>query len=160
MASVEPDLRLVPSLLDRLEDQDSGSTPNPDHPRSTIRRLKEAIRRDLESLLNARNPFWDLAPEFEEARDSVLTYGLPDFSAYNVASQGDCDSLSAAIERAIVVFEPRLTDVKAAVASSSRLDRAVRIRVDARLGIDPIEALHFDIVVPLTTCACEIREAL
>ena len=74
----------------------------------SVRELKRAVQRDLEILLNSRNPFSDLSTAFQEAGHSVLTYGLPDFSSLNVASPADQNRLRQMIENTIRVFEPRL----------------------------------------------------
>ena len=126
----------------------------------TISLFKESVRRDLESLLNARNSYFDLPAQFKEAGSSALVYGLPDFSSLNVASAVDCESLCAAIQRAIGLFEPRLSDVSAAIVPGAGSERSLRVRIDGRLRLDPvIERVTFDVVMPLGGGKYEIRDS-
>lgn len=165
MSSVGPDVIVVPSLLDRLEDQDS-ATRNPDL-RERIARYRKSVLRDLEELLNTRNTFADLPSAYVEARHSVLTYGLPEFTSFNIAADNGM-ALGLAMQRVITFFEPRLVDVKIDVEASEtdpndrdkrKMRSIVRIHVDARLRLDPyLEPIRFDINVPISTYSCDIRD--
>lgn len=160
MRDADYEIRLVPSILDRLVDEDPESSRDVMPTRAeTVRQYRRAVQRDLEHLLNARNPFADLAPEFVEVRRSVVAYGLPDFSAINLASPSDQDRVRALIKSAIEAFEPRLTAIVAEVVPPSPTDRSLRLRIEARLLMDPSpERVAFDIVMPLNTCKCEVKE--
>lgn len=77
--------------------------------------------------------------------DSLLAYGLPDFSNVSVKNSGDQHNLTLAVEAALRRFEPRLEDVVVSVASASVLERAFRFRIEARLRVDPVpEPISFD----------------
>src|SRR5262249_21751926 len=108
----EHEIRIVPSLFDRLLDDDPENSRDVTPTRAeTGRAYRRAVQRDLEGLMNARNPFADLAPEFVEVRRSVLAFGLPDFSAINLTSPNDRERLRLIIKNAIEALEPRLTGV-------------------------------------------------
>jgi type VI secretion system protein ImpF len=66
--------------------------------------------RELQSLLNTRLPV--SAGSGDEGSQSVVNYGLPDFSTLNAASPGDRTVLARLIERKITAFEPRLRQVR------------------------------------------------
>ena len=87
--------RLTPSLFDRLTVADPDGQPAPgwgyDH-----RQMLDAVRRDLEELLNTRQP--DPPPEFPEVARSVVAYGLPDLSSVGGASIPQRDALCRVIE--------------------------------------------------------------
>ena len=150
MANSDYVVRIVPSLLDRLLD------PDPTNPRpagahaETLRELRAAVLRDLENLLNSRNPYGDLPSSFVEAGQSVLTYGLPDLSA--LSSRSDERRLRQAIDNAIRTFEPRLVNVTTSILPVGPSDRSLRVRVDARLQIDSgAEPVTFDILTGIPT---------
>jgi type VI secretion system protein ImpF len=158
--SSDYDVRVTPSLLDRLLDQDPKSSRDAVQSRGeTVRELKRAVQRDLEILLNSRNPYADLPGAFVEASQSVLTYGLPDFSALNVMNPADQNRLRQMIETTIRTFEPRLVGVTASLQPAPDNERSLFLRLDARLVMDPApEAVSFDIVMPMTTLKYEVKE--
>jgi type VI secretion system protein ImpF len=118
------------------------------------------VQRDLEWLLNTRNPLADLPAEFVEAGQSVLTYGIPDFGAMSPSSPSDRERIRQYIERTIRQFEPRLRSVNLGVLPGPPGDRALRLHLDARLVVDPApEPVGFDIVLPLPGEAYEVRDA-
>ena len=138
MPKSDYDVRVTPSVLDRLLDSDHKSLRDPVVSRAeSVRELRLAVQRDLESLLNSRNPYSDLPAAFAEAGQSVITYGLPDFSALNVANTNDQHRLRQLIERTIRTFEPRLIGVNTTLMPASPTDRSMRLRIDARLVMDP-----------------------
>ena len=147
MARTDYDVRVTPSLLDRLLDADHRNSRDPMLTRAeTVREMKQAVLRDLENLLNSRNAHHDLASAFVEAGQSVLTYGMPDFSTM-LTRTGDDRRLRQAIDTAIRTFEPRLAGVSTSILPISPTDRSLRVRIDARLLLDPTpEPVSFDIV--------------
>jgi type VI secretion system protein ImpF len=144
----DSDVRVIPSLLDRLIDSDYKTPRDVSVSRAeSLRELKAAVQRDLEHLLNARNPNWDLDSAYTEAGQSVIAYGMPDFSS--LVMPNDERRLRLMVEAAIRTFEPRLTGVTTALLEPSA-DRRVQLRIDGRLLIDPSpEAVSFDMVMPL-----------
>jgi type VI secretion system lysozyme-like protein len=72
--------------------------------------LSESVVRELRCLLNTRLPF--PAGSSDESSQTVMNYGLPDFSHLNAASPGDREILARLIERKITAFEPRLRQVR------------------------------------------------
>jgi type VI secretion system protein ImpF len=155
------DVRVTPSLLDRLLDGDPRSSRDAILSRQdSVRELKRAVQRDLENLLNSRNSYPDLPPAFVEAGQSALTYGLPDFSGLNPSNPADQNRLRHHIESVVRAFEPRLSGISATFVPSATTERSMRLRLDARLLIDPTpEPVSFDVVVPVQSMACEVREA-
>jgi len=112
MARHDNEVRITPSVLDRLIDTEPGLTREPVASRSkTLSQLKQSVRRDLEWLLNTRQEITYIAPEMKELTSSVATYGLKDFSAASAKSTGDQNRLRQAIECAVKTFEPRLEQV-------------------------------------------------
>jgi type VI secretion system protein ImpF len=157
---VDHEIRVVPSVLDRLIDLEPKSSRDVLPTRAeSVRALRRAVKDDLDSLLNSRNSFYDLPADFAEARQSVLTYGLPDLSALNIFSPRDRDRLRHALETTIQTFEPRLTGIVATVTPPTTADRSLRLHVDARLVMDPDpQPVSFDIVMPPYTRSYEVKE--
>jgi type VI secretion system protein ImpF len=149
---------LMPSLLDRLIDPDAAGTAwqygyGADQ-------IVTAVRRDLEELLNTRQPERDVPQEFVEVHRSVVTFGLPDISTLAAETAQQREEIGRLIEARISLFEPRLRDVRATLLDpATRLDRAVRFRVDARLNVDPAPEIAFDTILELTTGHYSVKPA-
>jgi len=150
----------VPSVLNRLivpKARDDRHVSSVDD--GSVDELWAAVQDDLDNLLNARNSFADLKEDFVEAGRSVLTYGLPDFSALNLADKRDKDRVRLAVETAIQKFEPRLTGVVVTIAATADTDHSLNLHVDARLVIAPSSTpVGFDIRLPLYGTKYEVKE--
>jgi type VI secretion system protein ImpF len=152
MSRAAGEVRLAASVLDRLLDDDPRTSREPLAARPHgLRHVKQSVKRDLEWLLNTRRSFDD-APGLDEARTSVLAYGLPDFTAVNVTSPADQTRMRREIEATVAVFEPRLQDVSVTLepAAAAASERVIRFRIDARLRVEPApEPVSFDMVLQL-----------
>jgi type VI secretion system protein ImpF len=149
------------SVLDRLLDDDPDHTRDPPVTREeALRRVLQAVRRDLEWLLGTRLTWVDEALlGAEHASRSVATFGLQDFSHENVGNTDAQQRLKRAVEKAVAIFEPRLTQVVVTPEGSDVKQRAVRFRIDAVLQVEPIrEPVTFDTVMELNG-QTEVREA-
>lgn len=151
MARREPaNLTIRPSVLDRLLDDEPDVTREPPVPQhEAVRRVVQSVRRDLEWLLNTRLTWVDerIAAAEHVAR-SIATYGLPDYSSENLNDADARARLKRAIEKAIAVFEPRLTRVAVTAEPLRQHERTLRFRIDAVLHVDPIrEPVTFDTVL-------------
>ena len=111
---------MEPSLLDRLTDADP----------------KTSLERDLAALLNTRHQEREIDPRFEYAADSILTFGLADFTSYNLNSGIDQERVRQSIERAIRQFEPRLTGVAVAIDQPEPLHPVLSVHIEAELKVD------------------------
>jgi len=133
---------LRPSVLDRLI-QAPGSSSSFEAINAAD--LRRAVARDLERLLNTRIWWpWENLARLEEARESILTYGIPELSAYSWTSPKDARTMGGLIEEVVRRFEPRLIprSVKAEVRTSEALDDfSLRIRIEAILPGERITAI-------------------
>ena len=133
------------SILDRLLDDEPGKSQESVQYRAVdFRQIMVSVRRDLENLLNTRRLILTPPASFKEVGNSLLVYGLPDFSSRNPTQLSVMDQLRLEITKTIVRFEPRLKNVNVTVESSgSRRD--LRFRISAVLVVDPIsEPVVFD----------------
>lgn len=158
--NVKTEQPLLPSLLDRLIDDD------PDLPEEPLWKgayrledLREDVRRDLQFLLNARHGRFDLLKYGGQLAKSTLTFGLPDFTGSIGGEKESRERVRGIVERAIRDFEPRLTNVQViAVDEAASVDRNIQLTIQAVLFVDPIvEMVAFDTIVESTTGICDVR---
>src|SRR5436305_521075 len=107
----------LPLLDSFVHDEDTPRTRN-----ESLTRLKAAVRRDLEWLLNTRRTAPDLPEGMDELERSVYWYGLPDFSSVAVTSGPGRSDLLNEIQAAVNRFEPRLLQVKVIAVDEPRID--------------------------------------
>jgi len=139
-------------VLDRLIDDAPDTTREPPLPNhQALRVVIEAVRRDLQDLLNSRQAWVDEALlEAEQASRSILAFGLPEFTMASVSGPGKdmMERLRGSIEDAIARFEPRLVRVVVSSEPMGAHERRVRFRIDAYLRVDPVqEPVTFDTVL-------------
>lgn len=151
MPRTDNEIRITPSVLDRLLDNQPEVSREPPASRSTsLRILKQAVKRDLEWLLNTRASVEGIPEELPEVGRSLARYGLPDIASMNMKVAADEGSLREAVEIAVSTFEPRLEGVVVTLERLSETDRAVRFRIDARLKVEPApEPVTFDTMLQL-----------
>src|SRR5262249_19092256 len=111
---------------------------------------------DLEWLLNTRRIADELPESWEELRNSLYTYGLPEFGQLSLSLAAE--RLPEHIESAIRTFEPRLTNVKVTMRAGEGVERIAHFIIDAVLLIDSIpERVTFDTVLELTRGEYRVR---
>jgi len=104
--------------------------------------------RDLAALLNTRRAAKDFDPSYQEATDSVLSFGVADFTSFNLKNEVDQEIVRGSIERAIRQFEPRLTHVSVSMEEPDPLLPVLRFQISALLRIhDPGESVLFDVAL-------------
>jgi type VI secretion system protein ImpF len=146
MRAAEEQLGVRLSMLERLTDMEPESRSEaPLTPWETMREYKAALCRDLAALLNTRRAEEDFDPQYQEATSSLLTFGVADFTSYNLKNGVDQESVRRSIERAIRQFEPRLARVSVEVEPADTLKPALRFQIAALLRTAPGgEAVLFD----------------
>jgi type VI secretion system protein ImpF len=160
MAKANPEISVQQPLLDRLIDLDPSSGDEAVQTRAAaVRALKEALRRDLEWLLNTRRTPLESPRGYHELARSVFYYGLPDLTSISLHSMEDERQLLGMIEKAIANFEPRLSQVKVTPRESlDRDERMLHFQIDALLMVDPApESISFDTVLNVDRGACEVK---
>jgi type VI secretion system protein ImpF len=160
MARIDNEIRITPSVLDRLLDFEPDVSREAPRSRSkSLRELKLSVRRDLEWLLNTRTVHVEIDEGLQELKKSVLTYGLPDITGISAKNQLEQKRLSLAIENAIRTFEPRFLDVRVTLEPVNNVDRSLKFRIEARLNVEPTpEPIAFDTVLQLGSGDFEVRE--
>jgi type VI secretion system protein ImpF len=152
MARIRGEGPVTVSILDRLLDDDPKRSEEAMPTRAqSLRNLKIGLRRDLEWLLNTRQPVE--IPTSLELQKSVYLYGLPDISSLGLANLSDRERLTHAIELAVARFEPRLANVRVSLTSTSG-EKAPQLRfaIEGMLRIDPRpEHVTFDTLLELSS---------
>lgn len=159
-SSLEPAVSL--SVLDRLIDEDPRTSSEPQLSRSqSVQQLKDAVRRDLEWLLNTRRVAEPPDEALREVNHSVYAFGLPDFTAFSFASAKEQAKLLRCIQTAIKKYEPRLTNLRIIeLGASDPKTRTLHIRVEGLLAMDPApEHVSFDTVLELASGQYEVEHA-
>jgi type VI secretion system protein ImpF len=149
------------SIVDRLAG--TGGPISGGDLRIGVEDLKQAVRRDIEWLLNTRRPVALRLENFPEAADSILNYGLPDFTQYSASSGDDCNRVCGLIEEALRRFEPRL-ESRSVRVEYIRTDEVTGLQAQFRirgiLHVDPVrEPVSFDTHVEMDSGAIEITAA-
>lgn len=151
MPRVESDQELTPSILDRLIDRSPReSSEAPARASQLLTQVKDAVKRDLEWLLNSRQLLADWPSDMKELTKSLLTYGMPDFSSAMLSNVNDQDRLRRVVQDAIGRFDPRLAAVQVTLVEGREFDRTLRFRIDAMLRVEPSPLpVTFDSVLEL-----------
>lgn len=151
MSRFDNEIRITPSVLDRLlDDRPEETREAPANRQTSLRLLKLAVKRDLEWLLNTRSNPEGVPDGLTEVGRSLAVYGLPDFTTATVKNAEDQNRLREAVERVVRIFEPRLEGVEVSLDTTSEAERSVRFRIDARLKVDPApEPVTFDTTLQL-----------
>lgn len=144
-------------LFDLLREEDSGG----ERPRDPVDALRDAVRRDLEMLLNARRRRRLPPPGLHRLARSPVGYGIPDVTAGAYALESRRHELARDVEATIRRFEPRLADLSVSIRDpGSEVDRTLRLRIEAVLIADPVrEAISFETVVEPASHDVRVREA-
>ena len=124
------------SILDRLTEKESPVD------------AWQGLCRDLTALLNTRRAVRDFDGGFQEATNSILSFGVADFTSCNLKNEIDQEHVRGSIERAIRQFEPRLTHVIVLMGEPDELHPVLRFQISALLRIqDPGESVLFDVTL-------------
>jgi type VI secretion system lysozyme-like protein len=96
-------------LFDRLEAGESSTSSEP-YRVDEWSALRQSVAYEIQNLLNTRLPpgQWEAISEPQ----TVIDYGIPDFSSLSAASDTDRRTMCEVIARKITAFEPRLSQVR------------------------------------------------
>ena len=146
-------------LLDEIFADELHKMRKPAPSSANIRELKKSISRDIEALLNTRRELLDGAPaEYKEVNNSLLMFGLPDFTSYSLLNPEHRKLIRRSVEEALTKFEPRLKSVRVTLEPPRKFDAALHFRIDALLRLDPApEPVSFDAALQLGTSSYSVR---
>jgi type VI secretion system protein ImpF len=156
----EPEQNVTQSVLERLIDRAPELAADPPVTRAqSVRQLKNALRRDLEWLLNTRRSPEPAGPEYVETQNSLFNFGLPDVTSLGWDSENDRGKLARMIHETVARFEPRITRLNVIPLESSAATRHVlRFQIEGWLEMDPApERITFDTVLQLSSGQCQVK---
>jgi type VI secretion system protein ImpF len=140
MSRIRPDDLLLPSVLDRLlDDEPDNRKELPKDRAQRLKDLKLSVARDIEDLLNTRVLFDKIPETFHRVQASIVNYGVPDFNALVTDSSDTVLWMESRIQQVIENFEKRIHDVvvKSEGAARFRDVRVVKFRIEGTLQADP-----------------------
>src|SRR5271155_210755 len=118
-----PDVGFLPSVLDRLlDDRPNSATARPRNRSQQLTELRNAVRRDLEALLNTHQRCRSPPREMTELARSLLEYGVPDFLTMNAAAGSAREQFRGLVEEAIRRFEPRFKMIEVTLLEENPAD--------------------------------------
>ena len=162
MAKVREDQPLVPSVLDRLlDDEPSNRRESPKSRHQVLRELKLSVQRDLQNLLNTRWRCESWPVDLDELDVSLVSYGIPDFTGVQMSASSERERLRLIVEQSIRKFEPRFKSVRITlVDNKDDVDRTLRFRIDAMLYAEPApEPVIFDSQLEPATGAFAVKSS-
>jgi type VI secretion system protein ImpF len=160
MAHSAPDSAVTLSVFDRLIDEDPRNSKEVPLTRTrSVRILRDAVRRDLEFLLNTRRIAVPPDEALKELNKSVYVFGLPDFTGFSLATPNDRTRLIRMLQSAVKLFEPRIAKTRIVpLESEGAGSRTLRFRIEGLLLMDPEpEHVSFDTVLQLTSGQYEVK---
>ena len=150
------------SILDRLLDDNPGvQSEVAATPEQTQRDLHQAVRRDLEALLNTRQRNAGYPLSLRELDKSLVNYGIPDFTGANLSSPDSRAQFVRVIEAVIRRYEPRFKSIRVSLLDNVEpLDRTLRFRIDAVVYAEPApETVVFDSALEPVTGNVEVKDS-
>lgn len=149
------------SVLDRLIDEDLRIPEKLLSRSESLRKLRDGVRRDLEWLLNTRQPIL-AAPADSQLARSLYMYGMPDVTSMSPKSIYDRQSLLKAMQETIARFEPRIANPRVALAPEQDEKLPVlRFVIEGLLRVDPSpEQISFGAVIELASGECKVHSEL
>ena len=133
MAHIDKQKKLLPSVLDRLLDNEPYNKTEVSQDRYTLLKgLRSSVRRDLENLLNTRYRIVEPPEEFSQLERSLLNYGLPDLATVNTIDVQAKREFTGNLENILRQYEPRFKSVVVSCLDNvDKHDRTLRFRIEA-----------------------------
>jgi type VI secretion system protein ImpF len=161
MMEINPDQPLLPSVLDRLiDDEPTVHREAPKSRNQSLRELKTSVRRDLENLLNTRVRALPWPGELKELKQSLVNYGIPDLTGVSVGSKEDQEKFARTVRDAILMYEPRMLAPRVQFPNfaSDSVERSIRFTIIASLQAEPApEPIEYDSTLDPTTGTFQVK---
>jgi type VI secretion system protein ImpF len=154
LARAKSEVPITQSLIDRLVDRE----PWPETRTASINMYRESLKRDVEWLLNTRQPVIPELESYPATAASVLNYGLPDIHSFDGSAGKEQNALTAALEKCIRTFEPRITRPRVFLTRTDLLSRSLRFHIEGQVVYENMdEEIKFDTVLELISGAYEVK---
>jgi type VI secretion system protein ImpF len=145
---------ITQSLVDRLTDTDQW----PDTRNASITMYRDSMKRDLEWLLNTRKPVIPELENYPATAASVLNYGLPDLHSFDGSAGREHNALTAALEKCIRIYEPRIGQPRVFLTRTDLLSRSLRFHIEGQIIYENMqEEIKFDTVLEMISGEYEVK---
>jgi type VI secretion system protein ImpF len=154
VARNKSDVLITQSLLDRLTDLDQW----PETRSASITMYRESLKRDIEWLLNTRQPVIPELEGYPATAASVLNFGLPDIHSFDGSAGKEQNALTVALEKCIRVFEPRISQPHVFLTRTDILSRSLRFHIEGQIVYENMnEEIKFDTTLELISGEYEVK---
>ena len=145
---------IIQSLVDRLSAAQDWPATRP----ASMRMYRESLKRDLEWLLNTRQPGIPEIDGYPLASASVINYGLTDVQEFTGSDGRDRNALSAALLKTVRTFEPRIKNPQIFLTRADTMSRTLRFHIEGEIEFEDMkEEITFDTVLELVRGEFEVR---
>lgn len=153
-------VRIRRSVLDRLLDH-SPELPEGLMQTCTVEQLRDAVARDLESLLNSRSAInFDALDVGSHTARSVLCFGVRDFVGRVLSCSEDRRHVSRSLTYAIEAHEPRLKNVLVQFHDEQASRSSLAFTIRATLVVRSTrESVSFDAVLQPSSSTYRVTQA-
>lgn len=154
MARTKSEVLVTQSLLDRLTDREQW----PETRAASISMYRDSLKRDVEWLLNTRQPVMPELESYPEVATSVFNFGLPDLHSFDGSAGKEENALTVALEKCIRTFEPRINQPRVYLTRTDLLSRSLRFHVEGQIVYENMEEeIKFDTVLELISGEYEVK---
>ena len=154
MARNKSDVLITQSLLDRLTDLDQW----PDTRSASISMYRESLKRDVEWLLNTRQPVIPELEDYPATAASVFNFGLPDIHSFDGSKGKEQNALTVALEKCIRIFEPRISQPRVFLTRTDLLSRSLKFHIEGQIVYENMnEEVKFDTTLELISGEYEVK---
>jgi type VI secretion system protein ImpF len=154
LARTKSEILITQSLIDRLVDVEQW----PETRAASIGMYRESIKRDLEWLLNTRQPVIPELESYPATAASVLNFGLPDIHSFDGSAGKEQNALTVALEKCVRTFEPRINQPRVYLTRSDHLTRSLKFHIEGQVFYENMkEEIKFDTVLELISGEYEVK---
>lgn len=154
MARTKSEILITQSLIDRLVDTEQW----PETRAASIGMYRDSLKRDVEWLLNTRQPVIPELESYPATAASVLNFGLPDLHSFDGSAGKEQNALVVALEKCIRTFEPRISQPRVFLSRTDMLSRSLRFHIEGQINYENMdEEIKFDTVLELISGEYEVK---
>jgi len=119
---------------------------------------RDSLKRDVEWLLNTRQPVMPELESYPAVAASVFNYGLPDLHSFDGSAGKEQNALTVALEKCIRTFEPRINQPRVYLTRTDLLSRSLKFHIEGQITYENMdEEIKFDTVLELISGEYEVK---
>ena len=154
MAKIKPQILVTQSIVDRLAERGEW----PETRAESIEKFLKSLKRDLEWLLNTRQPIIPNLKSYPQTAKSVLNFGFVDIHSFDGSAGKEQNALTVALEKCIRTFEPRINQPRVYLTRSDHLSRSLKFHIEGQIFYENMdEEIKFDTVLEMISGEYEVK---